>query len=187
MEKSPYTQRNLTRRQWFKTAAALVAGAVTARLSANGTPSGVMKASAVVSAAVSDSGATVSAGNAADDRRKVSHIAHLQAVACSQCDACMPCGYGIDIPGNFLFYNSMLEKGEVPDIRTADPESSEFARKARHFLRRYDRTIPDRHQSQRCIRCFHCVSECRDGVFIVNELAALTELTDYLRDWECTH
>ena len=62
---------------------------------------------------------------------------------------------------------------------------ADFRRKALGFLRKYDRDIPDRHQSQRCIKCFHCVAECRNMVFIVNELAALTAIADDLRDWEC--
>lgn len=119
------------------------------------------------------------------EKKKVSRIAQLRPVQCTECDACMPCGYGIDIPGNFKFYNDMLEAGLVPDIEHGDRSSAEFRSKARGFLRKYDRTIADRHQAQRCIKCFHCASECREKVYIVNELAALTALTDELRDWEC--
>ncbi len=117
--------------------------------------------------------------------RKVSRIAAREALACTQCDACMPCGYGVDIPGNFRFYNEMLESGSIPDLSSTDRSSPEFRKKAVGFLRKYDATIPDRHQSQRCIKCFHCVTECRERIFIVNELAALTAITDELRDWEC--
>ncbi|MBD5226203.1 MAG: hypothetical protein HDS68_09650 [Bacteroidales bacterium] len=117
--------------------------------------------------------------------RKVSRISAREAVACTGCDACMPCGYGVDIPGNFRFYNEMLESGSIPDLASTDRTSPEFRKKAIGFLRKYDSAIPDRHQSQRCIKCFHCVSECRERIFIVNELAALTAITDELRDWEC--
>lgn len=118
---------------------------------------------------------------------KVSRISAGKAVACTQCDACMPCGYGVDIPANFKFYDEMLKADAIPDLSSTDRSSSEFRSKAIGFLRKYDRTIPDRHQSQRCIKCFHCVMECREKIFIVNELASLTAITDELRDWECQH
>ena len=79
----------------------------------------------------------------------------------------------------------MLQAGAVPDLASTDRSSSEFRSKAINFLRAYDREIPDGHQSQRCIKCFHCVMACRERIFIVNELAALTAITDELRDWEC--
>lgn len=163
-----------SRRDWLKAVGAAVAGVTGVHLlnaEATGSVPGVSK--------------TVSVAGGDGKRTVVSRIAKLQEVGCMQCDACMPCGYGVDIPGNFRFYNEMLAAGGVPDLSGSDRSSDEFRVKAKRFLRKYDRVIADSHQSQRCIKCFHCVSECRGRVFIVNELAALTALTDELRDWEC--
>lgn len=192
----------MNRREWLKAAAGAVVAAVAAPLSVageaaasasdgdseaasglagagNNGASGLMKGA--------DIGDTGSSAGSGAKRRKVGKIAVREAVGCVECDACMPCGYGVDIPGNFKFYNEMLARGGVPDPETDDVTSADFRRKAIGFLRAYDRRIADKHQSQRCIKCFHCVSECRHGVFIVNELAELTALTDALRDWECRY
>ena len=107
-------------------------------------------------------------------------------ILCDGCDRCMPCGYGVDIPGNFRYYNGRLAADGIPDLK-ADRTTADFRAKAIGYLRGYDRNVPDRHQSQRCVKCFHCVAECPEGVFIVNELAALTALADELRDWECRY
>lgn len=163
----PYDTSRFTRRQWLKTVALALCGGTVA--TASGAPAAV-------------AADTPPSGTAA---KKVSRISEGKAVACTQCDACMPCGYGVDIPANFRFYNRMLQAGAVPDLASTDRSSSEFRSKAINFLRTYDREIPDGHQSQRCIKCFHCVMACRERIFIVNELAALTAITDELRDWEC--
>lgn len=179
-------EKKYSRRGWLRAVGSALAGAALApavtpaRLSASPLSPGADAAPAYAS---TPSGLAPDAPSASP--RKVSRIAALQEVACVECDACMPCGYGVDIPGNFLFYNRLLAEGNVPDISDTDRTSPDFRRKAIGFLRRYDREIPDRHQSQRCIKCFHCVAECRHMVFIVNELAALTAITDELRDWEC--
>lgn len=154
-----------TRRQWLKAAAAALCGAALAPT----------RAAAQAPAPATPEQSPV----------KVSRIAAGKAVACTECDACMPCGYGVDIPGNFRFYDEMLASGMVPDLSSTDRSSPEFRKKAITFLRKYDTTVADRHQSHRCIKCFHCATECRERIFIVNELAALTAITDELRDWEC--
>lgn len=169
--------RKMNRRDWLKVAAGMVVAAVAGPL-VKGSPSGGDGA-ARQAAAVPGGGAPVSG------RRKAGKIALREMVGCVECDACMPCGYGVDIPGNFRVYNELLAEGMVPDVEREDETSGEFRRKAVGFMRRYDRSVADRHQSQRCVRCFHCVNECRHGVFIVTELAELTALTDALRDWEC--
>lgn len=202
MKKIGVDIESMNRREWLKAAAGAVVAAVATPLSVAG--------EAAVSASDGDSeaplqladakkggasgrvkgvsiGDSESSAGAGAKRRKVGKIAVREAVGCVECDACMPCGYGVDIPGNFKFYNEMLARGGVPDTETDDVTGSDFRRKAIGFLRAYDRRIADKHQSQRCIKCFHCVSECRHGVFIVNELAELTALTDALRDWECRY
>ena len=179
MKKIGVDIESMNRREWLKAAAGAVVAAVAAPLSVAG--------EATASASDGDCEAPLQLAGVGAKRRKVGKIAVREAVGCVECDACMPCGYGVDIPGNFRVYNEMLAQGGVPDPETDDVTGSDFRRKAIGFLRVYDRRIADKHQSQRCIKCFHCVSECRHGVFIVNELAELTALTDALRDWECRY
>ena len=165
------------RREWLRRLAGAVAGATALGVLADKGGAG----------ASPTGGITVAADEPEEQGlRRVSRIAAGEAVGCTECDRCMPCGYGVDIPGNFRYYNDRLATGEVPDMSEgADRGSAEWRRKAKGFLRGYDRAVADSHQSQRCVKCFHCVHECSDQVFIVNELAALTRMTDDLRDWEC--
>lgn len=176
----------MSRRQWLKAAVGIVAGIALTPLVGD---AGVVHAGGAdgVSGASERNDDREETNDAVGTKKQVSKISRREAIGCVECDACMPCGYGVDIPGNFRFYNDMLAKGMVPDMQQDDVLGSEFREKAVGFLRSYDRAIPDRHQSQRCIKCFHCVNECRHGVYIVNELSELTALTDALRDWECRY
>lgn len=173
--------QTISRRQWLKTIAAAAGGVLVARLS------GSLTADAAGTTAATAAAGTLPPPPQTTTVSRIGKIAEGKAVGCVECDSCMPCGYGVDIPGNFRVYNTLLAEGSVPDIEKEDPESRQFATKARKFLRTYDREIPDAHQSQRCIKCFHCANECSEHIFIVNELASLTYLADTLRDWECTH
>lgn len=167
------------RREWFRRVAGAIAGVTAAT------------AAAMAASPESDSGATAGITASADGERTprkkpVGKVASRQAVACVGCERCMPCGYGVDIPGNFSYYNTRLADGAVPDLKD-NPASAEFRKVALGYLRGYDKAIPDSHQSQRCIKCFQCVAKCPKGVSIVNELAAMTDLADSLRDWECRY
>lgn len=180
MKNADNNDLRVSRRQWLKRVGAGVAALAVARLAGDAPD---VEASAAPERMTSAQTASAASG----PERPKGRVATLEPVECVECDACMPCGYGVDIPGNFKVYNDLLAQNNVPDIYADDPESPAFARKTRRFLRVYDRRVADAHQSQRCIRCFHCVGECQQHIFIVNELAALTDIADRLRDWECNH
>ncbi len=171
--KSLTHQEKLSRRSWLKGVAA-VAGAAAA--------------STFVARAAA---AALSAGEhpkAKAEGKNLSKVARLEPVGCVECDRCMPCGYGVDIPGNFAFYNAKLAEGAIPDVDMLENQigTPEAQRRATRFLRDYSHAVADPHQAQRCIHCFHCVMECPEKIAIVNELAAITALTDRLRDIEST-
>lgn len=176
--------QKIGRREWLRRVAGVVAASAAASV---GLPASGEDDAAAHTAGIAVTGTSPRVEPAAKGRKSVSRVAERRRVECVECDHCMPCGYGIDIPGNFAYYNRMLDRGLVPDPDHEDETSAEFRSKALAYLRGYDRAIADSHQSQRCVKCFHCVSECPHGVFIVNELAALTRLADRLRDWECRY
>ena len=100
-------------------------------------------------------------------------------INCVNCGHCMPCDFGVDIPGVFVFYNSALEEGIIP---SETPSRAE----ARRFLTEYDATIPDTAQAHRCITCYHCAGKCPQNIFIARQMERITELTESLRDRLCT-
>ncbi len=44
-------------------------------------------------------------------------ILHYPLISCTECEYCMPCPYGIDIPGVFAHYNRCINEGNYPQSK----------------------------------------------------------------------
>ena len=98
-------------------------------------------------------------------------------VPCNDCKYCMPCPYGIDIPGTLVHYNKCVNEGNVPSSRR-DP-NYEKARRA--FLVGYDRAVPRLRQAARCISCRQCVPHCPQNINIPLEMTRIDNFIESLR------
>ena len=83
-------------------------------------------------------------------------ILRYPSVPCTACQYCMPCPYGIDIPGIFAHYNKCINEGNVPS--SSQDENYRKARRA--FLIGYDRRVPRLRQASHCIGCHQCEPHC---------------------------
>lgn len=107
-------------------------------------------------------------------------------VPCTGCQYCMPCPYGIDIPGNFSHYNKCVNEGYA--ISEPDEDSREYTkemkayRKARRaYLVSYDRSLEKIRQANRCIGCGQCMSHCPQDIRIPSELHRIDRIIENLR------
>lgn len=105
-------------------------------------------------------------------------IFELKAIPCTTCNYCMPCPYGLNIPGIFAHYNKCIAEGIMPAVGA---EETAFQRNRRAFLTSYDRTIERQRQADHCIGCDHCVSHCPQRIDIPGELHRIERFVDALR------
>lgn len=92
----------------------------------------------------------------------------VKGVPCSECAYCMPCPYGVDIPGTFHVWNSQVKWHGMPD--SSDHKAT------RRFLESYRRRVPFLHDASRCIGCGDCGKRCPQWQFdIPTELAKIDE------------
>lgn len=98
-------------------------------------------------------------------------------IPCNGCNYCMPCPYGVDIPGVLLHYNKCVNEGNVPESQQA--ENYKEARRA--FLIGYDRSVPRLRQANHCIRCKECVSHCPQGISIPKEMRRIDSFVEHLK------
>lgn len=100
---------------------------------------------------------------------------------CVDCDNCMPCPYGIDIPSSLVFADRAIKEGYMPGAM----DSSDFAVKGKRFLELYEDEIPNKAQTQRCMGCGECLGMCPVGIDIPAQMSKITALTDVLRALRC--
>ena len=98
-------------------------------------------------------------------------------VGCTACQYCMPCPYGINIPGIFKFYNDNVNAGTY----VTDKEQEGYARLRRRYLLAYDKAIPTVRQADHCINCGRCVEACPQHIAIPRELRRIDRYIEKLR------
>jgi len=98
-------------------------------------------------------------------------------IPCNDCKYCMPCPYGLDIPGIFVHYNKCVNEGSLPNGQ----EDPEYARMRHDYLISYDRAIPRLRQSDHCVGCHQCEPHCPQNIRIVNQLERITKFIEELK------
>lgn len=104
-------------------------------------------------------------------------IKSYPTIPCNDCKYCMPCPYGIDIPGIFMHYNKCVNKGSVPE--SLEAENYEEAR--RRYLVSYNRAVPTLRQADHCIDCRQCNPHCPQSIDIPKELQRIDSFVERLR------
>lgn len=104
-------------------------------------------------------------------------IFDLKTIPCNECQYCMPCPYGINIPAIFVHYNKMIKEGKMPHQR----ENPEYSKQRRAFLVGYDRSVPRLRQADHCIGCGECVSHCPQRINIPREMQRIDTFVENLK------
>jgi len=117
-----------------------------------------------------------------DDERTFLHLAALDilqnaTVPCTDCRYCLPCPYGLDIPGIFRHYNKCINDDNAP----RDVNDPRYAEARRAYLVGYDREVPRLRQANRCVQCRACEHKCPQQLPIVEHLANISHYTEQLR------
>ena len=98
-------------------------------------------------------------------------------IPCNDCKYCMPCPYGLDIPGILLHYNKCVNEGNVPE----DCQAENYRKARRAFLVGYDRSVPRLRQADRCIGCNQCVPHCPQNIRIPQEMQRIDRFVEHLK------
>ncbi|GHT14203.1 aldo/keto reductase [Bacteroidia bacterium] len=99
----------------------------------------------------------------------------VKPVPCTECEYCMPCPAGVNIPMVFKHYNQCVSDSNVPDL--AAPRDKEFKQKRKAFLAS-QLGIDSKWRADRCTGCNHCLPLCPQHIPIttkIQEIAALVK------------
>ena len=100
-------------------------------------------------------------------------MAGLPIIPCTTCAYCMPCPYGVDIPGNFSFYNEAINEHVLP---LPLPSASDYAERKERFLTGYLKALPADARANQCVDCEACLSKCPQQIRIPNQMSRIVQL-----------
>ena len=104
-------------------------------------------------------------------------MASFPTINCNDCKYCMPCPYGVDIPGMFKHYNECVNEGEIAQ----STEQENYRKLRRAYLVSYDRAIPSVRQANHCIGCKQCIEHCPQSISIPRELRRIEAYVEKLK------
>ena len=94
-------------------------------------------------------------------------------IPCTACSSCMPCPYGVDIPGNFAYYNDAVNKKLLP---LPDKSSKDYAKRLAEFRKGYKKAIDKKAWASQCMDCEVCLKKCPQQIRIPNQMKHIEEL-----------
>ena len=104
-------------------------------------------------------------------------MSEYPTVSCTGCNYCMPCPYGVDIPGIFRHYNNAVNSGDMPGSSEAD----DFRKLRRRYLLSYDRAVESLRQASHCIGCSQCMIHCPQSIEIPAQLQRIDRYVESIR------
>jgi predicted aldo/keto reductase-like oxidoreductase len=100
-------------------------------------------------------------------------IAGFPTIPCTTCEYCMPCPYGVNIPGNFAYYNETVNQHILP---LPDKQAADYMEKKQQFIDGYQKALPDmKTWARSCEDCEACLPKCPQQIRIPNQLARIVE------------
>ena len=94
-------------------------------------------------------------------------------IPCTACEYCMPCPYGVNIPGNFTYYNEAVNSHILP---LPEPTAADYAERQQKFIEGYRKALPDAEKWARaCQDCEECLSKCPQQIRIPNQLSRIVQ------------
>ena len=98
-------------------------------------------------------------------------------VQCNDCKYCMPCPYGLDIPGILVHYNKCVNEGNVPKSQN----DAGYKKMREAYLLGYDRSVPKLRQASHCTGCNQCSPHCPQQINIPRELQRIDKFVESLK------
>ena len=110
-------------------------------------------------------------------QRVADEFVKFPLIPCTACQYCMPCPYGIDIPGIFGYWETALADDALPD----DPTDPSYAEKRRRFLLGYEQCLERLRRAERCTGCGRCKPHCPQAIDIPAMLRKVDRFIEKLR------
>ena len=100
-------------------------------------------------------------------------MAGFPTIPCTTCEYCMPCPYGVNIPGNFAYYNEAVNEHVLP---LPDKQAADYMKRKEQFAEGLRKALPDVSKwANQCTDCGACLPKCPQQIRIPNQMARIVE------------
>ena len=100
-------------------------------------------------------------------------MAGFPVIPCTACEYCMPCPYGVNIPGNFAYYNDAVAQKILP---LPDKQAADYMTRKQQFADGLRQALPDVSTwATQCADCEECLKKCPQQIRIPNQMARIVE------------
>ena len=100
-------------------------------------------------------------------------MAGFPTIPCTTCAYCMPCPYGVDIPGNFAHYNQAVTDHVLP---LPAASATDYSTRKQQFVDGLRTALPDESKwATQCQDCGVCLTKCPQQIRIPNQMARIVE------------
>ncbi len=100
-------------------------------------------------------------------------MAGFPVIPCTACEYCMPCPYGVDIPGNFAYYNEAVAQKILP---LPEKQAADYMTRKQQFADGLRQALPDASKwATQCADCEECLKKCPQQIRIPNQMARIVE------------
>ena len=97
----------------------------------------------------------------------------IPTIPCTTCEYCMPCPYGVNIPGNFAYYNEAVNNKILP---LPDKSAADYAERKKQFKDGFQKALADEKTwANKCQDCEECLSKCPQQIRIPIQLSRIVE------------
>jgi len=95
----------------------------------------------------------------------------IPVIPCTSCEYCMPCPFGVNIPGNFAVYNNAVNSGNFPK-----KGEDGYKKKLKGLRDTFKKKLKEEELATKCMECGQCLAKCPQSIRIPNQMMRIVEL-----------
>jgi predicted aldo/keto reductase-like oxidoreductase len=97
----------------------------------------------------------------------------VPVIPCTDCKYCMPCPFGLDIPGNFALYNKAVNDKILP---LPDKGSADYQARIDKVSAMFKEGLNKKQWATKCTDCEACIPKCPQQIRIPSRMTRIVEI-----------
>ncbi len=100
-------------------------------------------------------------------------MAGVPVIPCTDCKYCMPCPFGVNIPGNFSLYNQAVNGHLLP---LPDKTAADYQERIDKVAEIFSDGLKKRQWATKCTDCEACIPKCPQQIRIPSRMTRIVEI-----------